>query len=271
MWRSFVSLWKNIFDYKGVACRKEFWLGSVANIIAMYVGLIPAVTIIKLIEITGLVKVVSPGVFAAVYICIFMVPLFSLYVRRANDVGMKKYDTLLAAVAVPVVGAMVIGACPPEHNVPDKRLSWCYRALAVGIGMYLYGGFIGAGFYGSVEAMGSVIIAGLLLAVCSAVVGAVIVMKNSNTAGDTPSEKYVIIYSYGYKVPGNLHEEVRIVADNGQYYFQTLSEYDRMNAGGVREKVPEEYIVNGCVVVEELLKYIAKNHPYMESMEAYRK
>jgi uncharacterized membrane protein YhaH (DUF805 family) len=37
MWKTFISLWKNIFNYSGTASRKEFWLGSIMNIIAMYV------------------------------------------------------------------------------------------------------------------------------------------------------------------------------------------------------------------------------------------
>ena len=41
MWKAFVSLWKNIFNYKGKSGRKEFWLGIVMNIIMMYAGLIP--------------------------------------------------------------------------------------------------------------------------------------------------------------------------------------------------------------------------------------
>ena len=130
MWKAFLSLWKNIFNYSEKAGIKEFWLGSVANIIAMYVALIPVAIIILLLKPLDLIKDISPIVLSAIHIGVFLVPLISLYVRRANDVGLKKFDILLTAVAVPAVGAMIIGLYPSNSGALYKGLSWCFFSTA---------------------------------------------------------------------------------------------------------------------------------------------
>ena len=171
MWKAFVSLWKNIFNYSGTTDRKDFWLGSIMNIVAMYVGLVPIAIILLLLKMLGLIHLISPTLFSVVYILIFMIPLFSLYVRRANSVGLKIGDALLVAVATPVVGAMAIGLYPPGCKVVSGGVSWCYRCVAIGFGLFFYGGLI----LGPSDAALPVVGAGLGLATLSMVIGAIIV------------------------------------------------------------------------------------------------
>lgn len=77
-----------------------------------------------------------------------------------------------------------------------------------------------------------------------------------------------IIYSYGIKQPGSLFETVELKNENGNYYYVTLSMIDKWNGGGEKLPIPESFINNGQVDIEELLKYIAKKHSYMESMKS---
>ena len=79
MWKAFLSLWKNIFNYKGVSTRKEFWLGALSQIIFMYIAVVPYALLLRVVTIP------SP-VFLAVFFILMGVPLISLFVRRANDV-----------------------------------------------------------------------------------------------------------------------------------------------------------------------------------------
>ena len=71
MWKTFISLWKNIFNYSGTASRKEFWLGSIMNIIAMYVGLLPIAILFLLLNTFGVLHLISPIAFSIIYMYIF--------------------------------------------------------------------------------------------------------------------------------------------------------------------------------------------------------
>lgn len=178
MWKTFISLWKNIFNYSGTASRKEFWLGSIMNIIAMYVGLLPIAILFLLLNTFGVLHLISPIAFSIIYICIFLLPLLSLYVRRANDVGLKKFDIWLVAVAVPAAGAMIIAMYPPKTKVLYKGVAWCYRCMAIGFGFYIYSGFIGSMVLGSIDAAAPFVGIGLALATISMIIGAIIVKVN---------------------------------------------------------------------------------------------
>ena len=163
MWSSFVSLWKNIFNYSGKTGRKDFWLGSIMDIIFMYVLLIPFAAIIYILNLVGLAFLISPIVWSVLYIGACLLPLISLYVRRANDLGMKKFDIFLVAVATPVVGAMVVGAISGGVST-SRGLPWYMRGMLFGFGVYIYVGFIGV-VLNMMGALAPVVGIGMLLVV----------------------------------------------------------------------------------------------------------
>ena len=91
--------------------------------------------------------------------------------------GLKACDILLAAVAVPVVGAMVIGLYPSNCKVVNKGVAWCYRCFAIGIGLSLYGGQVGMIGLCSMDAMVPIVGIGLGLAAVSMLVGVFFITK----------------------------------------------------------------------------------------------
>ena len=184
MWKSFISLWKNIFNYTGKASRKDFWLGSIAEIIFMYLLLIPFALIVLPLRYMGFEITLSPLLFSIIHIGICVVPLLSLYVRRANDVGLKKFDIFLVAVAVPAVGAMFLGLVPPKCKILYRGLSWTYRCFALGIGFCLYASFIGPFILGSIDAAAPMVGIGLVLTAFSMIIGAIIVKINAYRNGN---------------------------------------------------------------------------------------
>ena len=178
MWRAFISLWKNIFNYTGKSSRKEFWLGSIAEIIFMYLLLIPYALVVVPLRYMGVEIILSPILCSIIHIGVCIIPLVSLYARRANDVGLGKFDIWLVAVAVPAVGAIIISMFPPQSNVLCKRIAWCYRCLAIGFGFFFYGGLISSIFFGSFDALFPVVEIGLALMTLSMIIGAIIVKDN---------------------------------------------------------------------------------------------
>ena len=79
-----------------------------------------------------------------------------------------------------------------------------------------------------------------------------------------------IIYSYGIKQPGSLFESVELKLEEGAYYYITYSGTDRWHGAGEKLPVPEKFIKNNNVDIDNLLVYIANEHSYMESMKKYR-
>jgi len=79
-----------------------------------------------------------------------------------------------------------------------------------------------------------------------------------------------MIYSAGAHVMGGLYEEVNVEHCDGKYYYATLSMTDKFNAGGHREEIPEDFIVDGKVDEDSLLDYIAITHTYMDTL-SYRR
>lgn len=79
-----------------------------------------------------------------------------------------------------------------------------------------------------------------------------------------------VIHSAGAHVMGELYEEVNVELCDGKYYYATLSMTDRFNAGGHREEIPEDFIVDGKVDEDSLLDYVATTHTYMDTL-SYRR
>ena len=131
MIKSFLLLWKNIFNYTGRCGRKDYWLGLIANVIFMYIAAIPYALI------TAFLAIPLP-VMITLFLIIIHLPALSAYVRRANDINMKLGDMLLVGLAVPLIGAIIVGMIGSLANDGKKYpFAWLLRMILIGMGIEL--------------------------------------------------------------------------------------------------------------------------------------
>ncbi|MDY0929060.1 DUF805 domain-containing protein [Enterobacter sp. CFBP8995] len=85
----YISGWRNTFDYKGHASRKEFWVFILVNL--MFFNLYSAITGMLKLTGSGIVDVLlflSMGFsLQLLFISILIIPVMSLGVRRVHDIG----------------------------------------------------------------------------------------------------------------------------------------------------------------------------------------
>ena len=137
----------------------------------MYLLLIPYAVIASVLRSMGVDLSAFSTMFIIIDIGISILPLFSLYVRRANDVGLKKFDTLCVAVFIPIVPAMIMSLFPSDSNPSKKGLGLCLLGVMLGIGINIYSSLICTLCLNSVEAATPYVIVGLALATASLLVG----------------------------------------------------------------------------------------------------
>ncbi|WP_293793355.1 DUF805 domain-containing protein [uncultured Pantoea sp.] len=87
--RCYIGGWRNIFNHKGCASRKEFWVFILVNLLALNLYL--AITGMLTLTGSGIVDVLlflSMGFsLQLLFICILIIPDMSLGVRRMHDIG----------------------------------------------------------------------------------------------------------------------------------------------------------------------------------------
>lgn len=164
MIKAWVKLWKGIFDYKGVATRKEYWLGAIGNVFFMYLAAIPTALLAKLVQM-------PLGVFFALFFTVIYLPVISLYVRRARDAGWRSFTTVWLAVFVPVISGIFVGifpTAPRDENgrIPRGPVNIMGYCMAVGFGLYIYSAVLGVVFFdGNFDVLFGMTMTGLLLIV----------------------------------------------------------------------------------------------------------
>lgn len=112
MIKAFLSMWKNTLNFSGSTSIREYWLALAANVIMMYVGIIPIGLLFTFVRVIGFVDYLDKGTAAVVlmvYILIFFVPIIAMTVRRMRDTGFSWCPLVLLAVGVPALGIMIIG------------------------------------------------------------------------------------------------------------------------------------------------------------------
>ena len=156
MLKAWLNMWRNIFNYKGSASRKEYWLAIIMNVIAMYVGVIPCALLAALFadNVTA---------FITVYLIAVHLPVISLYFRRARGAGWKLGTTVYLAITIPVLSGLLVGAIFHCGAVTAK-------ALAMSFALFFYGGMLGLALYGDPGAIPFLPIAGLLLGTLTLIV-----------------------------------------------------------------------------------------------------
>ena len=144
MWNAFLLLWKNIFNYTGKSSRKEFWLGAIMNVIAMYVGVFPLAAVMLLLKALGIIPLFELVIGA--YMVAFILPMVSLSVRRANDAGFKVTDKVILLGLLPGLGVIIIALYP--SNSVNNGMNWFARIALLGLSIYVYGGIIATALFG---------------------------------------------------------------------------------------------------------------------------
>lgn len=103
--RTFTHMWKHIFDYKGTASRKEYWIpfaihvgiGAVAGLFAILAIVGSRIGFAKAVNVICTVL----AIILTIYLIVSVVPWISLTVRRLHDTGKSGWWTfLLLAVGI---------------------------------------------------------------------------------------------------------------------------------------------------------------------------
>lgn len=87
--KCYIGGWRNIFNYKGCASRKEFWVFILVNL--MFFNLYSTITGMLTLTGSGLVDVLlflsTVYSLQLLFISILIIPVMSLGVRRMHDIG----------------------------------------------------------------------------------------------------------------------------------------------------------------------------------------
>lgn len=87
----YINLWKNAFNFKGVATRSDFWLAMLVNFIAVIV-----------LSVIG--SIIETQVLYIIYIVALIIPYIAVVVRRMHDIGKSGFWIFITFV--PVIGSI---------------------------------------------------------------------------------------------------------------------------------------------------------------------
>ena len=95
--RSFILMWKRMFDFKGTTSIGEFWIGLIVNFI---------VSIVLFSVLAQSLEFETLSVVYLVYFVLFLFASLSMVVRRIRDADRSVANLLW--VFVPVLGEIII-------------------------------------------------------------------------------------------------------------------------------------------------------------------
>ena len=130
MIKSWLDMWKNIFNYKGTVSRRDYWLALVANVIFMYAAAIPYALIAKCI--TDNVTLVIVIFLIAVHL-----PVFALYSRRARSAGWSVFTTIYLTVTIPVLSGLLVGFIS-DCKAVGKGQGFMLKIFALSFALWFY-------------------------------------------------------------------------------------------------------------------------------------
>lgn len=108
----FISFWKNIFNYKGTASRKEYWYAQLSTIIIEILLYICCIIFSKTPDAV-LAIFAYPLIF---YPFIAIIPMLSLIVRRLHDSNHSGLLTILTLIpGLNIVLFFIIGFLQSNH------------------------------------------------------------------------------------------------------------------------------------------------------------
>lgn len=132
MWKAYILLWKNIFNYTGKTNRKDYWLGLLGNLIGMYIFVIPYALFFRFINYDNFPLIITA------YLILINLPCLSACIRRANDLQLKIFDIILITICLPAIGAIGLGLFP-SYTGDRHGLAWSYRTLMLGFCLMFIG------------------------------------------------------------------------------------------------------------------------------------
>ena len=128
----------------------------------MYLGIIPYTLVLRNIP------AINPGLAITVYMIIMHVPVLALYVRRCNDMKLKKTSILFLSITLPIISAIIFGVFP-TYKATDKNDSGLHSApmlanlLALSFALTFYGGMVGLALFENPEECFPIPVLGILL------------------------------------------------------------------------------------------------------------
>ena len=117
MWNAFISLWRNIFDYRGRTTVKEYWLAVLMTYISLMIG---AFLLGKLVKVLDIGRFIEPLAVLGVYSIIILIPLVAMFVRRMRDTGLSKAIIICVNICMPFFGGIYL-ACLNSDNTTESR------------------------------------------------------------------------------------------------------------------------------------------------------
>lgn len=165
MFKAWINMWKNTFNYTGTVTRKDYWLALIMNVIAMYVLLIPYALVT--IYITDNLPVA-----ATIYLVVFNLPALSIYFRRARDAEWKTGTAIYTAITLPIISGLIVGM--PIKAEYSKGDSLTLKILALSAAISLYSGVLSFILYGSPNELPVVTTSGIFLGAFTLIVYGII-------------------------------------------------------------------------------------------------
>lgn len=110
--KALTEQWKQIFNYKGTATKREYWCVLIFDLV---IGVLAALAIWK----GTYLKVV--GIVILVYLTVALVPLVSLTVRRLHDTGKSGWWMILSFILV--IGLIILAVMcikPAAKEEPEE-------------------------------------------------------------------------------------------------------------------------------------------------------
>ena len=158
MFKAWINMWKNTFNYTATVTLKNYWLALIMNVISMYVGIVPFALISKLFTSDAILV-------ATIYLIVVHLPALSLYFRRANDANWRITTSIFMAIGCPILSGIIVGAFPskPKGELWPRFYSITGKLFALSFGIFFYGGLLGALLYGDPTSIPWLCGGGLLL------------------------------------------------------------------------------------------------------------
>lgn len=127
MFKLWLNMWKNIFNFTEKATRKEFWIAAILNNVFIFIFVFPYGLILRNFDF------ISPIAAFVVMMVAFHLPLPALFFRRANDVGWKKITSVFLAIFLPAISAFLVGILPTGYSqrlTRDRII--VFKVMAIG-------------------------------------------------------------------------------------------------------------------------------------------
>ncbi len=155
MFKAWANMWKNTFNFKGTVDIKNYWFALILNVPFMYIAVVPYALITK--HITDNLTLIL-----TVFFVVTNFPALSMYFRRARDAGWNIWTAIYLALIIPIFSGILAGTIKKCGKI-SKGYSLVLKMMALGLGLFFYGGTLGFILYDDPTSIPALPMAGLLL------------------------------------------------------------------------------------------------------------